>query len=92
VRFGDLAVLDSTFPPYPSAALDKRLFNYINNLDLSTIPPGIVSISTTNGCPYSCAFCSTNSRTRTENFTLPVRELSPLKELFARAGAWAENR
>ena len=32
------------------------------------------------------------SRTRTENFTLPVRELSPLKELFARAGAWAENR
>jgi len=32
------------------------------------------------------------SRTRTENFTLPVRGLSPLKELFARAGAWAENR
>lgn len=62
VRFGDKVVLDSTFPPYPSAAFDKRLSNYLNHFDLKDIPSGIVSISTTNLCPYSCAFCSTNSR------------------------------
>jgi len=67
VKFGDLLVLDSTFPPYPSAALEKRLSNYVNNLDMTEIPTGIVSISTTNSCPYACAFCSTNARRRTED-------------------------
>ncbi len=66
VKFGDQIVLDSTFPPYPSRALDKRLSNYINNLDISEVPSGIVSISTTNQCPYSCAFCSTNARHKLE--------------------------
>ena len=62
VRFGDLVVLDSTFPPFPSKAYDKRVSNHLNHLDLTSLPPGIVSISTTNRCPYSCAFCSTDSR------------------------------
>jgi MoaA/NifB/PqqE/SkfB family radical SAM enzyme len=66
VRFGDQVILDSTFPPYPSRALDKRLYNYINNLDLTELPTGIVSISTTNCCPYSCAFCSTDARKDTD--------------------------
>ena len=65
VKFGDKIVLDSTFPPYPSPALDRRLSNYVNNLDITEIPSGIVSISTTNSCPYSCAFCSTNARRNT---------------------------
>ena len=60
VRFGDQVLLDSTFPPFPSRAFDKRMLNYINNLDLTELPTGIVSISTTNACPYACAFCSTN--------------------------------
>ncbi|MEW6111241.1 MAG: radical SAM protein [Thermodesulfobacteriota bacterium] len=67
VKFGDKVVLDSTFPPYPSAALEKRLSNYVNNLDMTEIPSGIVSVSTTNSCPYACAFCSTNARRRTED-------------------------
>ncbi len=62
VRFGDRIVIDSTFPPFPSAAFDKRLSNYLNFFDMRDIPSGIVSISTTNLCPYSCSFCSTNSR------------------------------
>jgi MoaA/NifB/PqqE/SkfB family radical SAM enzyme len=62
VRFGDKVLLDSTFPPFPSPAFYKRISNYINNLDLTGLPSGIVSISTTNCCPYSCAFCSTNAR------------------------------
>lgn len=66
VKFGDQVVLDSTFPPYPSPALDRRLSNYVNNLDISQMPSGIVSMSTTNCCPYSCAFCSTNARRSTE--------------------------
>jgi len=66
VRFGNQLILDSTFPPYPSKALDKRLYNYINNLDLTELPTGIVSISTTNCCPYSCAFCSTDARRNTD--------------------------
>ncbi len=66
VRFGDAVMLDSTFPPFPSRAFDKRISNYLNNLDLTQLPSGIVSISTTNCCPYSCAFCSTNARHNTE--------------------------
>ncbi len=62
VRFGDKTILDSTFPPYPSEAFNKRLKNYVNNLDMTEMPSGIVSISTTNCCPYSCPFCSTNAR------------------------------
>ncbi len=61
VRFGNQVLLDSTFPPFPSRAFDKRIRNYINNLDLTELPTGIVSISTTNSCPYACAFCSTNA-------------------------------
>jgi len=61
VQFGDQIILDSTFPPFPSAAFDKRIKNYINNLDMTETPSGIVSISTTNCCPYSCPFCSTNA-------------------------------
>jgi len=62
VEFGEQTVLDSTMPPYPSPAFDKRMTNYINNLDMTRLPSGIVSISTTNSCPYSCPFCSTNAR------------------------------
>jgi len=61
VRFGNSIVIDSTFPPFPSKAFDKRIRNYLNNLDLTQIPSGIVSMSTTNCCPYSCSFCSTIS-------------------------------
>jgi len=67
VRFGDEVLLDSTFPPFPSSAFDKRISNYLNNLDMTQLPSGIVSISTTNCCPYSCAFCSTDARRNTEN-------------------------
>lgn len=38
VRFGDSMVMDSTFPPFPSRAFDKRLSNYLNNLDLTELP------------------------------------------------------
>lgn len=61
VKFNDAVIIDSTFPPYPSPAFDKRLSNYINNLDLTELPSGIVSLSTTNCCPYSCTFCSTSA-------------------------------
>lgn len=67
VRFNDSVVVDSTVPPYPSPAFDARLSNYLNNLDLMELPSGIVSISTTNACPYSCAFCSTNARRKPED-------------------------
>ncbi|MBI5251525.1 MAG: radical SAM protein [Desulfomonile tiedjei] len=66
VRFEDKVMLDSTFPPFPSRAFDRRISNYINNLDLTELPSGIISISTTNCCPYSCAFCSTNARHNTD--------------------------
>lgn len=66
VQFGDQVVIDSTFPPYPSAAFKKRIANYLNNLDLTQLPSGIVSVSTTNCCPYSCSFCSTNSHRNPE--------------------------
>lgn len=62
VKFGDQIVLDSAYPPYPSPAFDKRLSNYLNNLDMTMVPSGIISLSTTNSCPYACAFCSTNAR------------------------------
>ncbi len=61
VQFGEQVVLDSTFPPFPSAAFDRRISNYLNNLDMTGMPSGIVSISTTNTCPYGCSFCSTNA-------------------------------
>jgi len=61
VQFKDLVVLDSTFPPFPSKAFDKRISNYINHFDMQEIPSGIVSISTTNCCPYACSFCSTSA-------------------------------
>lgn len=70
VRFGEQTVIDSTFPPYPSKAFDKRLTNYINNLDLVELPSGIVSISTTNCCPYGCAFCSVDARRRNPEMDL----------------------
>lgn len=66
VKFGQLTVLDSTMPPYPSPAFHRRITNYINNLDMTRLPSGIVSISTTNACPYSCAFCSTDARRNAE--------------------------
>ncbi len=66
VRFGKSVVLDSTFPPFPSRAFDKRISNYINNLDLTELPSGIVSLSTTNCCPYACSFCSTNAHRNTD--------------------------
>ncbi len=66
VRFEDKVMLDSTFPPFPSRAFDRRISNYLNNLDLTELPSGIISISTTNCCPYSCAFCSTNARHDTD--------------------------
>ena len=62
VRFGDLVVLDATFPPFPSPAYDKRVANHLNNLNMTALPPGIVSISATSQCPYSCGICSTDSR------------------------------
>lgn len=67
VQFGNQIVLDSSFPPFPSKAFDKRISNYLNNLDMMEIPPGIVSMSTTNACPYACSFCSTNAQRRPEN-------------------------
>lgn len=66
VKFNDQTVIDSTFPPYPSAAFDKRIANYLNNLDLTQLPSGIVSVSTTNCCPYSCSFCSTTAHRNPE--------------------------
>jgi len=66
VRFRDAVMMDSTFPPFPSRSFDKRISNYLNNLDLTELPSGIVSISTTNCCPYGCAFCSTNARRNTD--------------------------
>ena len=35
VSFGDVVLLDSTMPPYPSPAFDKRISNYMNTLDTS---------------------------------------------------------
>jgi len=67
VRFGDSVVLDSTYPPFPSIAFSKRFANYINHLDMTEIPSGIVSLSTTNSCPYSCVFCSTNAKKKTQD-------------------------
>jgi MoaA/NifB/PqqE/SkfB family radical SAM enzyme len=67
VHFGDAVLLDSTFPPFPSRAFDKRICNYLNNLDMTQLPSGIISISTTNCCPYACAFCSTDARRNTDN-------------------------
>lgn len=67
VGFGDVTVMDSATPPYPSRAFDKRMSNYLNHLDMSLAPSGIVSLSTTNCCPYSCKFCSTNARRRTQD-------------------------
>ncbi|MDQ7781318.1 MAG: radical SAM protein [Desulfomonilaceae bacterium] len=67
VGFDGSVVIDSTFPPYPSSAFDKRLSNYLNNLDLMELPSGIVSVSTTNCCPYACAFCSTNAKRKTDD-------------------------
>lgn len=67
VKFGDQYVFDGTFPPYPSPAFDKRVSNYVNNLDITETPSSIVSISTTNCCPYNCSFCSTDSRRNPEN-------------------------
>lgn len=67
VKFGEYVVLDSTYPPYPSKAFNKRIANYINHLDMTELPTGILSISITNSCPYACAFCSTNARKKTEN-------------------------
>lgn len=61
VRFNESVVIDSTFPPYPSPSFDKRISNYINNLDMMELPSGIVSLSTTNCCPYFCSFCSTRA-------------------------------
>lgn len=61
VRFNNLVILDSTFPPFPSKAFDKRISNYLNHFDLQELPSGIVSFSTTNCCPYSCSFCSTSA-------------------------------
>ncbi len=66
VRFKDWVVLDSTFPPFPSKAFDKRISNYLNHFDMQEIPSGIVSISTTNCCPYSCSFCSTSAHRNPE--------------------------
>ncbi len=63
VEFGDVVVYDANFPPILSPALRKRLSNYLNYLDLQRIPSGIFAMSTTNACPYSCAFCSTNAKT-----------------------------
>jgi MoaA/NifB/PqqE/SkfB family radical SAM enzyme len=71
VRSGDRVVMDSTFPPYPSKAFDRRLSNYINSLDITEQASGIISVSTTNCCPYACAFCSTNAR---RNFDLDLDE------------------
>ncbi len=62
VKNGAYSIMDSTFPPFPSKAFDKRIANYLNNLDMTELPSGIVSISTTNCCPYSCSFCSTNAK------------------------------
>jgi MoaA/NifB/PqqE/SkfB family radical SAM enzyme len=67
VQFHDQVVIDSTFPPYPSTAFNKRIANYLNNLDLTQLPSGIVSVSTTNCCPYSCSFCSTNAHRNPED-------------------------
>jgi len=67
VQFKDFVMLDGNFPPFPSRAFDQRICNYLNNLDLTQLPTGIVSLSTTNSCPYACAFCSTNARHNTEN-------------------------
>ena len=66
VSFGDVVLLDSTMPPYPSPAFDKRISNYMNTLDMKRLPSGIVSVSTTNSCPYSCEFCSTDARKSTD--------------------------
>lgn len=67
VSFRDSTILDGNFPPFPSRAFDRRISNYLNNLDLTELPSGIVSMSTTNSCPYACPFCSTNARHNTEN-------------------------
>lgn len=67
VRFGDKVILDSVFPPFPSPAFDRKISNYINCLDMQEIPSGIVSISTTNCCPYACSFCSTDAHRKPEN-------------------------
>jgi MoaA/NifB/PqqE/SkfB family radical SAM enzyme len=66
VKFNGQVIIDSTFPPHPSAAFNKRIANYLNNLDLTQLPSGIVSVSTTNCCPYSCSFCSTDSHRNPE--------------------------
>jgi MoaA/NifB/PqqE/SkfB family radical SAM enzyme len=67
VKFGQSLVVDSTFPPYPSPAFDKRLSNYLNNIDLMELPTGIVSLSITHACPYACSFCSTDSHRNGDN-------------------------
>ena len=67
VKFGNSLVIDSIYPPYPSPAFDRRLSNYINNIDLLELPTGIVSLSTTHACPYACSFCSTDSRRNDED-------------------------
>ncbi len=36
VKFGDRVVIDSTVPPFPSPAFDRRISNYINNINLTT--------------------------------------------------------
>ena len=65
IRFGDLAVINTHFPPYPSAAFDTMIDQF-GRIGQACEARHLysVTIAVTNRCPYNCWHCYNAGRSQ----------------------------
>jgi MoaA/NifB/PqqE/SkfB family radical SAM enzyme/protein-L-isoaspartate O-methyltransferase len=84
ISFGDRMVVNTNFPPYPSAAFDHLAQQFAELGDASTRSLYSVTLAVTNQCPFNCWHCYNAGRSQAD---IPLPHLKSLAAELQNLGA-----
>lgn len=76
IPFGDQFVVNTNFPPYPSAAFDQLVGQFAQLGDAATRRFYSVTLAVTNRCSFNCWHCYNAGRSQTDMPLAVVRNLA----------------
>lgn len=77
ISFGERMVMNTNFPPYPSAAFDQLAEHFVNLGNAATRSLYSVTLAVTNRCPFNCWHCYNAGRNQQDTPLQTLQELAP---------------